>query len=356
MPNTSRSFKLFIIGVLLIFGSLIPYYWGLHQEPPQTVIRAAIDIGSGATKLRVAKIDLKTNKIVKTLVDEQRPVPYQKALATGEQPVFNEKVMQQGIQAIKDLKQLALKYHAQKVIGIATAAFRKAENGEEFVHRITKETGVPVYIVDQKTEGELGFLAVEATVPVDENTMVVWDIGGGSLQLTMMGPDKKLIIYRGHEASVPFKNYIIENIQGRNIKNYTSPNPMTLQEMDDAENHSRMLAKSVDQVFKDRIQNPRTTVYGVGSIFSRGIEPLVVKNPFTVKDLTAVITPLAGKTDKELGGGDFSDVLISNALLVNGFMKELGIKQVHVVDVNVADGAFFMKAFWKNETKAPVAQ
>ncbi|NGX57931.1 MAG: Exopolyphosphatase [Chlamydiae bacterium] len=353
MPDTSRSFKLFIIGVLLIFASLIPYYYGLHQVKTQTVIRAAIDIGSGATKLRVAEIDLSNNKIVKTLVNTQITVSYQKVLTEGDQAVFDEQVMQQGIEAIKELKQLAIKYQAQKVIGIATSAFRKAENGEEFVKRITEETGIPIYIIDQKLEGELGFLAVEATVPVDEKTMIVWDIGGGSLQLTMMGTDEEMKIYRGHEASIPFKNYIIQNIQSRNVKEYSSPNPMTLEEMDDAEKHARMLAKNVDQLFKDRIKDPNTKVYGVGSIFSYGIEPLVMKNPFTAKDLRDVVTPLAGKTDEELGGGDFADVLISNALLVIGFMKELDLQQVQVVDVNNADGAFFMKSFWKVEKAIP---
>jgi len=349
MPDTSRSFKLFIIGVLLIFASLIPYYWGLHQVQTKTVIRAALDIGSGATKLRVAEIDLNENKIVRTLVDEQRTVSYQHALSQSGEMRFDEKTMQKGIQSILELKKLAMENQAQKVIGIATAAFRKAVNGEEFIQRINEETGVPVTIVDQEMEGELGFLAVEASIPVDENTMVVWDIGGGSLQLTMLGPDKKMMIYRGHEASIPFRNYVIQNLQGRDIKDYATPNPMTLDEMDEAEKHARLLARNVDQLFKDRLVNPKTKVYGIGSIFSRGIEPLVIKNPFTAKDLGDVTVGLVGMSDEDLGGGDFANVLVTNSLLVIGYMQELQIKEVQVVDVNIADGAFFFKPFWENE-------
>jgi len=348
MPNTSRSFKLFIIGVLLIFASLIPYYWGLHQVQTKTVIRAAIDIGSGATKLRVAEVDLNQKKVIKVLVDEQRAVSYQQALSEGGDVRFNEAVMKRGIEAIEELKKIALENRAQIVIGIATAAFRKAQNGDEFVRKIKEHTDVTVFIVDQAIEGELGFLAVEATKPVDENTMVVWDIGGGSLQLTMM-VDEKMKIYRGHEASVPFRNYVIQNIQGRDIKNYTSPNPMTVDEMDEAEKHARMLAKNVDRLFKERLKENDTQVYGIGSIFSRGIEPLIVKNPFTAKDIRDAIVPLAGRTDEELGGGEFVDVLITNSLLVMGFMEELEIPDVEVVDVNIADGAFFLKQFWADE-------
>jgi len=349
MPSTSRSFKLFIIGVLLIFASLVPYYWGLHQVKTNTVIRAAIDIGSGATKLRVAEVDLKNKKVVKVLVDEQRAVSYQQMLSQSGEMSFDEDLMKQGIEAIDELKKIALEHQAKKVIGIATAAFRKAQNGDEFVKRIKEETDVTVFIVDQETEGELGFLAVEATIPVNENTMVVWDIGGGSLQLTMMATDQQMQIYRGHEASIPFRNYVIQNIQGRDVKEITSPNPMTLEDMDDAEKHARMLARSIDQVFKDRLVNPESKVYGIGSIFSRGIEPLVVKNPFTAEQLHDAVVPLAGKTDEELGGGDFVNVLTTNSLLVLGFMQELKIPEVKVVDVNIADGGFFLERFWADD-------
>ncbi len=352
MTNTSRSFKLLIIGVLLIFASLIPYYYGLHQVKEAAVIRAAIDIGSGATKLKVAVVDLENQKILKTLVDEQRAVSYQQAILEGDEMRFDEELMRQGIDAIQELKKIAMENQAEKVIGIATAAFRKAENGEDYVKRITEETGVEIAIIDQELEGELGFLAVDAAEGADENKMVVWDIGGGSLQLTMLGPERDIKIYRGQEASIPFRNYVIENIQGADRKTVKTPNPMTIDEMDRAEQHARRVAQSVDQIFKDKLIQPKTKVYGIGSIFSRGIEPLVVKNPFTALQLKDVVVSLAGKTDEELGGGDFVNVLLTNSLLVIGFMQELGINEVHVVDVNIADGAFFYTPFWTQQEAA----
>ncbi len=347
MPTTNRSFKLFIIGVVLIFASLIPYYWGVHQVSTNTVIRAALDIGSGATKLRVAEVDLNKNKIVKTIVNTQITVPYQQSLSKSGSQTIDEKTMEQGIEAIKKLKKLAVENQAKKIIGVATASFRNAHNSEEFAKRIFKETGVPIFIVDQKDEGELGFYAVEATIPIDEHKVIVWDIGGGSLQLTTMDKEGNIIVYRGHEASVPFRQYVIQNIQGRDVKIYDTPNPMTLDEMNHAEKHARQLAASVDQFFKDKINDPKISVYGIGSIFSLGIEPLAKKNPFTAQDLTEAVKPLAGKTDEEMDEGEFASVKATNALLIVGFMKELNIKKVTVVDVNVADGAFFVKKFWK---------
>jgi exopolyphosphatase / guanosine-5'-triphosphate,3'-diphosphate pyrophosphatase len=347
MLDTNRSFKLFIIGVVLIFASLIPYYWGVHQVATSTVVRAALDIGSGATKLRVSEIDLKNNKIVRTLVNQQIAVPYQLSLSQSDDHRFDEEIMQEGIEAIQKLKKIAMDNQAEKIVGIATASFRKAQNGEAFVKRIFEETKVPVFIVDQELEGELGFYAVEATIPVDEERMIVWDIGGGSLQFTALDKEGNIVVYRGHEASIPFRQYVMQNIQGRDVKVYDTPNPLTLEDMSQAEKHARDLASRVDDVFKERLKDEESDIYGVGSIFSLGIEPLVRKSTFTVKELTEAVRPLAGKTDEELGGGDFADVQVTNALLVIGFMDELEIKEVTVVDVNAADGAFFIKRFWK---------
>ena len=123
------------------------------QKAPETVIRAAIDIGSGATKLRVAEINLKTHKIDKILVNESFPVQYQEHLSKSSNNTFDDEVMKTGITAIEKSEQIAAKYHPQKVIAVATASFRKAANSQAFIDEIYKETGVHVYVIDQELEG-----------------------------------------------------------------------------------------------------------------------------------------------------------------------------------------------------------
>lgn len=333
-----KKFPLFLCFFLLIFSLVF-------ADPK--VVRAAIDIGSGATKLRIAEVDLGKNTIDKILVNQSFAVPYQESYMNNPQGLFDEKVMYQGLEAMKKIREIANNYKVKQVIGIATAAFRKAGNAQEFIDRIYRETGIKIFIVDQDTEGEMAFEAARGELGGNLSDVIVWDIGGGSFQFTMMNPQGKLLIYRGHEASVPFKNFVIQEIQKKNTKEFNTPNPMTTKEISQAELHARLIAQKVDNIFKEKIQNPFARVVGVGNVFSYGVYDLMGKQPFfSYNQLDKAVRGLAGKTDQDMGGGDFSNVAVTNPILILGFMDTLHIPRVDIIDVNNADGAMLMSAFW----------
>ncbi|MBA3958567.1 MAG: hypothetical protein H0X51_09295 [Parachlamydiaceae bacterium] len=315
-----------------------------------TVVRAAIDIGSGATKLKVAEINLKTQKIEKVLVNTSFPVQYQEGLAKSKDESFDETLMQIGLDALKKSKQIALEHKAENVVAVATASFRKASNVQVFIDRIYSETGIKVYIIDQKLEGILGFEATTAQFSSDPKDVIVWDIGGGSFQFSMLDEKGEMTVYRGVDASIPFKNEVIKHVKQQDPNEVTTPNPMTAQHIDHASEHARFLSKKVDQHFQEKIRDPKTKIVGIGNIFAYGIYPLVGKKSlFTQNDLFTNIKTLAGKTDQDLGGDDYVNVSVSNPILVLGFMQTLNIEQMHIIDINNADGALLYSAFWEKE-------
>lgn len=320
----------------------------IPSQTTEKVIRAAIDIGSGATKLRVAEVNLKDYKIEKVLANESFSVQYQEVLSKSPNNTFDEEVMLAGIDAIRKSAEIAKKYNAEKVIAVATASFRKADNSQELIDRIYKETGVKVYVIDQDLEGKLAFNAVLSQGNYKPEELVVWDIGGGSLQLTALQNEDDYHIFRGDVASIHFKDYIIEDIQRFDPKQITTPNPMNAIEMQKATFKARNLAQRVDHQFKERVLQPNVKVVGVGNIFAYGIYPLVEKkSPYDQTDLNQAVINLEGKTDADLGGGDYANVQKSNAILVLGYMQGLGIDQVEVIDVNNADGAMLYQEFWQ---------
>ena len=71
------------------------------------------------------------------------------------------------------------------------------------------------------------------------------------------------------------------------------------------------------------------------------------KNQFSITDLEAVVHSLPGKTDADLGGGDYAFVEGSNTVFVLGFMQNLNIGKMHIINVNNADGAMIYEPFWK---------
>jgi len=318
-----------------------------------TTIRAALDIGSGATKLRVAEVDLKTSQIVNILESKSFTTPYQEKLSKSSEGVFDHDVMEIGLNSLKESVEIAKKYGAEKVIAVATAAFRKAKNSETFIQKIYEETGIEVNVIDQGLEGELAFKAVQSQLGVPPADLVVWDIGGGSLQLTTVDPKGELIIYRGNEASTPFKNFVIEEIQDKKISHINSPNPLNVKEIMQANAHAQRLAQKVDRVIKDKINAPQTIIVGVGNIFGYQLTSMFDnQKSFTRDGLVGAVADLAGKSDRDVGGGDFANVYVTNAALILGFMEGLDINQMQITDINPADGAFFYAPFWEKQLKA----
>ncbi|MBU3745551.1 MAG: hypothetical protein FGM61_13575 [Sediminibacterium sp.] len=87
------SFKFITYAALIasLFGVGAYYAKGV-QKNKDVVVRAAIDIGSGATKLKVAEIDLKNQKIKNILVNESFSVQYQDELEKSPDNNFDEAV------------------------------------------------------------------------------------------------------------------------------------------------------------------------------------------------------------------------------------------------------------------------
>lgn len=316
----------------------------------ENVVRATVDIGSGATKLRVAEVNLKEHKIEKILATKTFSVQYQERLAASPTHEFDEQVMQSGLQALKQAADIAKEQGATQVIAVATQAFRKAHNAEEFMQRIYDETGIKVFVIDQDLEGELAFQATTSQLGIPAEKLLVWDIGGGSLQLTTVDKLGRYHIYRGTHASVPFKNHIIRWIQKKELEEGGTPNPLNISEAFKAQAHARSVASQVDALFKQKIQQPHTQVVGVGNIFGLQLyEMFGKKNTITRDELIEYVAELIHKSDEQVGGGPFANVYVSNTILVLGFMEQLGIEEMEIADINPADGAFFYAPFWDKE-------
>jgi exopolyphosphatase/guanosine-5'-triphosphate,3'-diphosphate pyrophosphatase len=311
------------------------------------IIRAAIDIGMGGPKLQVAEIDTKTNKIVKIKHTQRYFVNFYDSISKSANNHLSFEVMEEGRRAFKEAVDVARSFTPDGIIAIATASFRHAANGAQFANEIQNETGIKVHIVDQNLEGKLAFQAILSKTDVDAEDLVVWDVGAGSIQFIAMASDGSYLVDCGKEGVGAFRDYIVENIQHRNVKEFASPNPMSAEDITHATAHARNLSKKVDRVFKEKINRPTTAIVGAGSVFGFGIAEMLAKTPpFTIEDLTAVVESLPGKTDADLGGGDYAFCQGSNAILVLGFMQTLNIQQMQIINVNNADGALIYEPFW----------
>jgi len=69
---------------------------------------------------------------------------------------------------------------------VATEACRTADNGSEFIARVTSETGLQLEIIDRETEAHLAAKGAEPLIDPGAETALVFDIGGGSTEVMWM--------------------------------------------------------------------------------------------------------------------------------------------------------------------------
>lgn len=308
--------------------------------------RAAIDIGSGGTKVAIADVDTETNQIVQTVLDTSFPVPYQASLDKSVDGTFDQETKALGLKTFKEIKTTADQHQVQKIVAIATSAFRKANNSKGFISEIEKESGIKVQIIPQKEEGEIAFFSALASGEFDSKEVVVWDIGTGSLQMTTTNASGDLTVYMGEQmGSVAFKNYIISSVQDKDIEDTTSPNPISEENLKTADSYARGFGRRAYPIIKQKIQN-QGTVIGIGRLFYHSIRPLAAEGDvITRSGLRKFIDEALNKTDEELNN-PFAHVDVTNCILTLAIMKALHIQEILPVETTTTKGLLISPTYW----------
>lgn len=303
-------------------------------------VRMGLDIGSGSTKMMIAKVDFCKNKVLEVLHNESQAVQYNEDLEKNADGNLSPAIIAKGQGVLTGMMTKGKTFKPKKIYGVATSVFRKSQNGTDVIKGFARKLGVRLEVISQEEEALLGYLSVLSLMDdkTNENrNIVVWDIGGGSMQMVSMEKTNKPHMYLGDLASVTFKNMVIEVIQSKNVESTSTPNPIgdkREQVIALARSYSRL---HVPAAIKSDIQTH--TVVGVGGVHGNSI-----KNQLQLKDGQYSLEELdkAGKTqsqksDKDLAG-DYRSTDVTNLLLVQGFMEGLGIKEVKLVNANLLQG------------------
>jgi exopolyphosphatase/guanosine-5'-triphosphate,3'-diphosphate pyrophosphatase len=310
--------------------------------------RAAIDIGSGGTKVAIADVELDTNQIVEVILDTSFPVPYQASLDKSADGTFDAETKAIGLNAFHEIKQLTEEHQVQRISAIATSAFRKANNAKNYVSEVAAKTGIRIQIIPQREEGEIAFFSAVATGGYNPDEIIVWDIGTGSLQITTTN-DEGLTVYMGeHMGSVAFKNYIISALQENDVDDVDSPNPMSEEDLKSADSYARAFARKAYPIIKEKIQAD-VPVVGIGRLFYHSIRPIALDGDvITRSGLRKYIEEALNKSDEELNN-PYASVDVSNCILTLAIMKALHIQEIHPLETTSTRGLLVSPAYWERD-------
>ncbi|PCJ18973.1 MAG: hypothetical protein COB02_09575 [Candidatus Cloacimonadota bacterium] len=298
---------------------------------------AAIDLGSGSTKLLVAKVDSCERKILKVLHEDSVRVDYFENLRRSSDSTFSRKMMFKGLNKVIALKSIADKYNPSRFTIYATEAFRRANNVDKFFKKIKRYTGVLPVVLSADEEGTLGLLALSVLLNKDPSSILSWDIGAGSMQISsMVGNTTR--VFQGRFASETFKNYVKSRIKS----NTQSPNPLSKAEVQIA---SEVITEELQEIpswILNHLKLNDGVIYGIGGVHYHSVRELTGwKDYYTVQDVKRALSTIVDKSDAQIGG-PFPETQVTNLILVLEYMKALGVKKVFSQRVNMAYGALVL--------------
>jgi len=142
---------------------------------------AAIDVGTNSIHLLVADVGPDGQWKV---VEKQRN---QVELGRGglDRTRLADDAMARGLHALTAFQHTIDALGAEAVTAAATSAVREAENGNDFVRTVRRETGIAIRTVSGAEEARLLFQGIKADLDFDDGPVLLVDIGGGSLEIVL---------------------------------------------------------------------------------------------------------------------------------------------------------------------------
>ena len=141
---------------------------------------AIIDLGSNSVRLIIMQI---YSNSAYNLVYQQKEIV---RLSEGLDPaaLLQPAAMQRTINTLKLFAKRCEMFKTDKILAFATAAVRLAQNSTEFSAKVQEETGITLKVIDGVTEALFGFLGTINTIDISD--ALLFDLGGGSLELTLI--------------------------------------------------------------------------------------------------------------------------------------------------------------------------
>lgn len=291
---------------------------------------AAIDVGSNAIRLAVGAVSAE-GKL--TVIGNRRASVRlgQDVFRTGRlSPAIQTQALEAFIafaRTIKDLK--VSSYRA-----VATSALRDAKNGAAFIERIKKTTGLQLEIISGDEEARLIHHAVKSTVSLTTGTSLLMDIGGGSVEITL--------VYKGDVYFSDSVNMgtvrMLEMIRGKRL----SPTVLTRLIRQYARRIQRQVKRGLTRKSVSRMIGTGGNLDTLGELrkkllkkkdssFIKRDELSKLYNTISAMSLEERIAKLELRPDR-------ADVIVPAMALVLGVMEQAKIKTLLIPRVGLREG------------------
>lgn len=195
---------------------------------------AAIDIGSNAVRLQIARLNDQPNEPFKKVEFVRIPVRLgDDAFNKGKISRDKRKVFYKAMQSFKLLMEV---FGVNSYMACATSAMREASNGEKIVEKVASKYGLHIDIIDGKRESELILKSIMHYLKPDQNYLTI-DVGGGSTEMTVIQNMRPYDSVSFDVGTVRLLDNAIKKENWKSLEHYVKDHITAIQ-------HSRAIATS----------------------------------------------------------------------------------------------------------------
>jgi exopolyphosphatase/guanosine-5'-triphosphate,3'-diphosphate pyrophosphatase len=156
------------------------------RRPPPHRFRqayAAIDLGTNNCRLLIARPTGENFVVIDAF---SRVVRLGEGVAqTGR---LSDEAMDRAVGALKICADKLRRRNVHLARSVATEACRRAANGDEFIARVERETGILLDVISAQEEARLAVLGCHILLEDGIGPAMIFDIGGGSTELVLIEP------------------------------------------------------------------------------------------------------------------------------------------------------------------------
>ena len=290
--------------------------------PPLHPVLAAIDVGSNAVRLELARPDAEGS--LETLHQERDPIrPGEGVFASGMMP---EETAERLLATLRRYGALCRRHKAQ-VRAVATSAMRDARNREEIVQRVREETGLNLEVVSGKEEARLICLGVLHRKPPDSHSLLV-DIGGGSTEVALATGERPDELWSLALGSVRLTE--VFEASGK-----VTPKQVRLMRSYVKEQLRKNIPEHLTNLPRVALGSSGTINAVVGFAASEGTAHASLRQLTQAVETLAELTP---ERRRKRFDPRRADIIVAGAVILERTARHLGVESVTAVNRGLRDG------------------
>lgn len=151
------------------------------------MINCGIDVGTNSVRMLIARVE--NGKIVEELHSERHITRL--GAGINDTGILSPNGAKMTLELFKKFHEYIVRYNVDNVFAAATSAVREASDGISFMAEAEK-AGIKLVTITGDEEANYTYMGISASLNVNIANCIVFDIGGGSTEISLVIDDKRI--------------------------------------------------------------------------------------------------------------------------------------------------------------------